>query len=72
MSYDASGDPMAQLLERLASKTATIGIIGMGYVGLPLMLRFSEVGFRTIGFDNDLTKVVKLNRGESYSKPVLG
>ena len=66
MSYDISGKPMAQLLERLASKTATIGIIGMGYVGLPLMLRFSEVGFRTIGFDNDLAKVVKLNRGESY------
>ena len=61
---------MAQLLERLASKTATIGIIGMGYVGLPLMLRFSEVGFRTIGFDNDLAKVVKLNRGESYIKHI--
>ena len=64
--------PLQELLERLANKTATIGIIGMGYVGLPLMLRFSEVGFRIIGFDNDLTKGVKLNRGESYSKPVLG
>jgi len=62
--------PLQELLERLASKTATIGIIGMGYVGLPLMLRFSEVGFRTIGFDNDLTKVVKLNRGESYIKHI--
>lgn len=70
MSQDASVTPVAQLLERLSNKTATIGIIGMGYVGLPLMLRFSEVGFRTIGFDNDLAKVVKLNRGESYIKHI--
>jgi UDP-N-acetyl-D-glucosamine dehydrogenase len=61
---------MTQLLERLANKTATIGIIGMGYVGLPLMLRFSEAGFRTIGFDNDPEKVAKLNRGESYIKHI--
>ena len=70
MSHAAPGTPKDQLLERLANKTATIGIIGMGYVGLPLMLRFSEVGFRTIGFDNDLAKVVKLNRGESYIKHI--
>ena len=70
MPDNASNIPMAQLLERLATKTATIGIIGMGYVGLPLMLRFSEVGFRTIGFDNDLAKVIKLNRGESYIKHI--
>ena len=38
------------LLARLSSKTATIGIIGMGYVGLPLSLRFSEVGFAVFGF----------------------
>lgn len=61
---------MTQLLERLANKTATIGIIGMGYVGLPLTLRFSEVGFRVIGFDNDPEKVAKLNRGESYIKHI--
>jgi UDP-N-acetyl-D-glucosamine dehydrogenase len=46
MPNNASNIPMTQLLERLANKTATIGIIGMGYVGLPLMLRFSEVGDR--------------------------
>ena len=50
MSDDDSVVPLAQLLERLARKTAIIGIIGMGYVGLPLMLRFSDAGFRTIGF----------------------
>lgn len=54
------------LLEKLNSKTATIGIVGLGYVGLPLMLRYSEVGYRVIGLDIDATKTEKLNRGESY------
>lgn len=58
--------PLPQLLARLSNKTAIIGVIGMGYVGLPLMLRFSEAGFRVIGFDSDMEKVAKLNRGESY------
>ncbi len=70
MSDNASVTPLSQLLERLAGKTATIGIIGMGYVGLPLMLRFSEVGFRTIGFDNDRAKVAKLNQGDSYIRHI--
>ncbi len=61
---------IAQLLARLSNKTATIGIIGMGYVGLPLALRFSEAGFRVIGLDIDPEKVVKLNRGESYVKHI--
>jgi UDP-N-acetyl-D-glucosamine dehydrogenase len=61
---------LSQLLSRLEGKSATIGIIGMGYVGLPLMLRFSEAGFRVIGFDNDAEKVAKLNRGESYIKHI--
>lgn len=55
-----------ELLKKLTSKTATIGIVGLGYVGLPLMLRYSEVGYRVIGLDIDSEKASKLNRGESY------
>lgn len=55
-----------QLLARLASKSSKIGIYGLGYVGLPLVLRFNEVGFQVIGFDVDTDKVKRLNAGESY------
>jgi UDP-N-acetyl-D-glucosamine dehydrogenase len=43
-----------------------VGIIGLGYVGLPLGLRFAEAGHRVTGFDVDTTKIEKLNRGETY------
>jgi UDP-N-acetyl-D-glucosamine dehydrogenase len=58
-------NPKESLLDRLAKRTATIGIIGLGYVGLPLMARFTEQGFRVIGFDVDGNRVAVLNRGES-------
>ncbi len=58
------------LIKRLRDKQATIGIIGLGYVGLPLVLRFSEVGYRVIGFDIDPDKVTRLERGESYIKHI--
>lgn len=48
----------------------TVGIIGLGYVGLPLAIRFSEVGYKVIGFDIDDKKVDMLNRGESYIKHI--
>lgn len=54
------------LLSRLKEKTAVIGVVGIGYVGLPLCLRFSEAGYRVIGFDIDQIKVDKLNAGTSY------
>lgn len=54
------------LIEKLSSKNAIIGIVGLGYVGLPLMLRYTEVGYKVIGFDIDPTKTEKLNKGESY------
>ena len=54
------------LKAKLNDRSAIIGIVGMGYVGLPLMLRYAEVGFKVIGFDNDEDKVNKLNNGESY------
>ena len=54
------------LLDKISSKKAVIGIVGLGYVGLPLMLRFSEVGYKVLGFDIDVTKVEALNAGKSY------
>jgi UDP-N-acetyl-D-glucosamine dehydrogenase len=56
------------LLEKIKDKKALVGIIGLGYVGLPLVLRFTEVGFKVLGFDTDGRKVERLNRGESYIK----
>jgi len=55
-----------ELLKKIGSKKAVVGIVGLGYVGLPLMLRFSEVGFRVLGFDIDKGKVDALNAGKSY------
>lgn len=55
-----------QLIEKLQNKTAQIGIFGMGYVGLPLALRYSNAGYPVTGFDIDLEKVKKLNNSESY------
>src|SRR3954469_1218098 len=45
------------LLKRLNDKTAVIGIVGLGYVGLPLSLRYAEVGYKVVGFDIDQSKV---------------
>lgn len=58
------------LIEKIKSRTARIGIIGLGYVGLPLVIRHCEEGFRVTGFDIDLKKVEKLNRGESYIRHI--
>ena len=56
----------SELLAKIKSHDAVIGIVGLGYVGLPLVLRFHEVGFRVIGFDIDSSKVDALNAGRSY------
>ncbi|WP_339083536.1 UDP-N-acetyl-D-glucosamine 6-dehydrogenase [Pseudomonas sp. TMP9] len=48
------------------NKEAIIGIVGLGYVGLPLMLRYNAIGFRVLGIDIDEAKVLKLNDGLSY------
>jgi UDP-N-acetyl-D-glucosamine dehydrogenase len=53
-------------LGKVENRSAIIGIVGLGYVGLPLMLRYSEVGFRVLGIDIDAEKVSRLNKGESY------
>lgn len=68
--YQENPNCETPILNRLVSafkdRTATIGIVGLGYVGLPLMLRYTYAGFKVIGFDIDEGKIDKLNRGESY------
>jgi UDP-N-acetyl-D-glucosamine dehydrogenase len=59
-----------QLLNSIQNRTATVGVIGLGYVGLPLVLLFSESGFRIIGFDVDDKKIDALHRGESYIRHI--
>jgi len=54
------------LIEKIERRTATIGIVGLGYVGLPLAVEFAEAGFRVIGLDVQQSKVDQLNAGKSY------
>lgn len=65
-TIDNTTNPLTRLGQRIASGQATVGIFGLGYVGLPLALRFAEVGIKVIGFDIDLNKVQLLNQGQSY------
>ena len=61
---------LQSLQQRIQQKKAKIGIYGLGYVGLPLALRFSEVGLKIIGLDIDEHKVQQLNQGQSYIKQI--
>src|SRR5690349_25121730 len=54
------------LLQKIESRSARIGIIGLGYVGLPLATRAGRVGFSVLGFDVSAEKVASLNAGVSY------
>jgi len=54
------------LLKKLNDKSAVIGVVGLGYVGLPLSLRYSETGYKVIGFDIDQSKVEIINRRQTY------
>jgi len=53
-------------IAKFKNTSAVIGILGLGYVGLPLLLRYSAVGFRVLGMDTDAAKVAALNQGQSY------
>jgi len=57
---------MMQLVEKIASRNARVGIIGLGYVGLPLAVEFCRAGFDVTGFDVDATKAGEINGGRSY------
>jgi UDP-N-acetyl-D-glucosamine dehydrogenase len=64
--------PVGFLRLRLEQKSAQVGVVGLGYVGLPLALLFAQTGFRTTGFDIDPSKVEKLRRGETYIAYITG
>ncbi|MDO8930276.1 MAG: nucleotide sugar dehydrogenase, partial [Bacteroidota bacterium] len=61
---------MKSLLAKVSANTETIGVIGLGYVGLPLAVNFAQAGVRVIGFDKSQTKVDKINHGENYIKDI--
>ncbi len=67
---DSKHNHQEALLQKLHDRQAVIGIVGLGYVGLPLMLRFTEVGYKVIGFDIDPDKVKTLQQGRSYIKHI--
>lgn len=54
------------LEQKIVDKSAKVGIVGLGYVGLPLAVEFADKGFYVLGIDTDRAKVGKLNRGENY------
>ncbi len=72
MQHDLETAPQVldRLLERIQARTAHVGVIGLGYVGLPLLLLFEESGFEVVGFDADPAKVDALTRGESYIRHI--
>ncbi len=57
-------------LEKIENKTLRVGVVGMGYVGLPLAVAFAEYGLHVVGIDVDVSKVDSLNAGESYIEDV--
>src|SRR5579883_1555437 len=61
-----------ELISKIQKHQAKVGVVGLGYVGLPLVLRFGEEHFPVIGFDVDTTKVRKLMAGESYNRHIPG
>ena len=60
----------AQLLRRIEQRRARLGVIGLGYVGLPLAVEFGQAGFRVTGFDIDARRVARLRGGRSYIQDV--
>lgn len=66
MTGDIHTDISRAALGKVQDKSAIIGVIGLGYVGLPLAAASARVGFKTVGFDVDETKIPKLTAGESY------
>jgi len=58
------------LIDKLADKSAVIGVVGLGYVGLPLALRYAEAGYEVLGFDIDPEKIKKITVGTTYIKHI--
>lgn len=60
-----------KLLEKIKNKSLTMGVVGLGYVGLPLAVEKAKAGYKTIGFDVQKEKVDQVNRGENYIGDVV-
>jgi len=60
-----------QLLSKIKNKTAVLGVIGLGYVGLPLAVEKAKAGYKTIGFDMQEKKVLMVNEGQNYIKDII-
>ena len=67
---DAAFVDVAELLTNYRTRRARIGIIGLGYVGIPLALTAAKAGFQVLGFDIDEPRVQQINRGESFIKHI--
>jgi UDP-N-acetyl-D-glucosamine dehydrogenase len=63
-----TSSPAAQLEAKIRARTATVGVVGLGYVGLPLLRAFYYAGFPVIGYDVDHAKIEMLKKGQSYLK----
>jgi UDP-N-acetyl-D-glucosamine dehydrogenase len=61
-----------ELFDRITTRHARTGVVGLGYVGLPLAVEFARAGFNTVGVDVDAAKVAAVNRGASYIPDVSG
>src|SRR5215472_4370075 len=60
------------LAAKIADRTARVGIVGLGYVGLPLAVEFAKAGFSVTGIDLSESKVARINAGDSYVQDVAG
>jgi UDP-N-acetyl-D-glucosamine dehydrogenase len=70
MNENPGRDALEVLRQRIDARSAVVGVLGLGYVGLPLALVFEEAGFTVVGFDVDPAKPLTLARGESYIRHI--
>ena len=63
---------MSELEERISTRTASVGLVGLGYVGLPLAVAFSEAGFKVLGFDIQRQRVDLINKCRSHVEGISG
>jgi nucleotide sugar dehydrogenase len=66
MSPTATPSLVQDLLEKLDNRTARVGVVGLGYVGLPFVVEKAKVGFKVLGFDRNAKRVDMVNRAENY------
>ena len=63
-------DIKSELIQKIQSRTAIVGVVGLGYVGLPFAVEKAKVGFKVIGIENNPIRAAKVNRGENYIQDV--